>query len=280
MAELPKMPTSFFKRRNTPSHHTEEDMQPVMRNANLKNSSLSSAAAPSFRPSGSAAAPSFRPSGQAHLPNKTQKMSGMSSPGFWTNNQPLFSVETGTANAAAAVSNNTNQNSSSISSGNSSSLTSTSFNRPQYRTHGLGHKLQRRGGGFIHPTQNTNMAQRKNRANRSYNNSYKGGMSSEDKQILDQQNEQFLKEQEQFNNQQFNTRGGPGGKRGRGGKRGGRGGGGGHQTVVFHPRNLIKDSFFEDPWAETEGKTATAEEIRRSTDSRGSKRLFNAANGF
>lgn len=138
----------------------------------------------------------------------------------------------------------------------------TSSSLPAYKTHGLGQK------GFQRSLYQTNNSHRKNRANRNYNHSYKGGMSNEDKEQLKLQN-QHNQAQQNFpayghqNKRQNN-------KKNKGGVPKG------HQCVVFHPRNLIKDSFFEDPWAGMEAKPATAEEIRRSTDTRSSGRLFNA----
>ena len=88
-----------------------------------------------------------------------------------------------------------------------------------------------------------------------------------------------FKNQRFENSQPYNNRGGRGNRgRGRGGRgRGGRGGGGsGHEPVQFRPDNLIKDSFFKDPWSHLTPKKVTTEEIRRASDTRSNKRLFNA----
>jgi len=116
-------------------------------------------------------------------------------------------------------------------------------NLPSYRTHGLGHHVQ----------------------NRPNNNRGRGRGNKFKNQRFD-------------NSQPYNNRGrGNRGGRGRGRGRGGRGGGqSGHEPVQFRPDNLIKDSFFKDPWSHLTPKKVTTEEIRRASDTRSNKRLFNA----
>ena len=138
---------------------------------------------------------------------------------------------------------------------------------PTYKTHGLGVKNFNRN---LPPGHITNKCQRKNAKNRNYNNSYKGGMSSEDKAEQKSQNQNFQNHQNNQSNQKNNWQNMPGQfKHNKKGKNAG------HQCVVFHPKNLIKDSFFEDPWEDMTPRIADPEEIRRCTDARSAKRLFN-----
>lgn len=145
---------------------------------------------------------------------------------------------------------------------------SATCNLPSYKTHGLGHNVTHRPNNGYQPIPN--------RGGRGRGNQHFKHQRFDNSQPYSQNNRGGRGGQRggRGNDRGGNTRGRGGRGRGRG--RGGRGGGGGHDPVRFCSNNLIKESFLQDPWSHLTPRKVTSEEIKRVSDTRGHKRLFNA----